>query len=106
MSTVLFLLSLAPASAATYYVNDTSTVNDEGNSEQSVLLRGSPHPDGTVIDRGSTASGVWGMIAGDCDGDGRITAVDRAIVSNQVGKTGCLAGDVNLDGEVTEEDVP
>ena len=50
--------------------------------------------------------GVWGMIAGDCDGDGKITAVDRAIVSNQVGKTGYLAGDLNLDGVVTEEDVP
>ena len=52
------------------------------------------------------APGVWGMIAGDCDGDGRITPVDRAIVSNQVGKTGYLPGDVNLDGVVTEEDVP
>ena len=50
--------------------------------------------------------GVWGMIAGDCDGDGKITPVDRAIVSNQVGKTGYLPGDVNLDGVVTEEDVP
>ena len=52
------------------------------------------------------APDVWGMIAGDCDGDGKITAVDRTIVSNQVGKTGYLAGDVNLDGVVTEEDVP
>ena len=50
--------------------------------------------------------GVWGMIAGDCDGDGKITPVDRAIVSNQVGKAGYLAGDLNLDGVVTEEDVP
>jgi len=50
------------------------------------------------------APGVWGMIAGDCDGDGKVTAVDRAIVSNQVGKTGYLVGDSNLDGEVTEED--
>ena len=52
------------------------------------------------------SAGVWGMIAGDCDGDGKITAVDRAIVSNQVGRTGYLPGDCNLDGVVTEEDVP
>jgi len=52
------------------------------------------------------APGVWGMIAGDCDGDGKVTAVDRAVVSNQMGKTGYLVGDLNLDGEVTGEDVP
>ena len=46
--------------------------------------------------------GVWGMIAGDADGDGKITATDRAIVSNQVGKTGYLSGDLNLDGVVNE----
>jgi len=52
------------------------------------------------------APGVWGMIAGDCDGDGKITEVDREIVRQQVGKTGYLPGDCNLDGVVTEEDVP
>lgn len=45
--------------------------------------------------------GVWGMIAGDADGDGKITPADRAIVSNQVGRTGYLAGDLNLDGVVS-----
>jgi len=50
------------------------------------------------------AAGIWGMTAGDCDGDGQVTQVDRAIVSNQVGKTGYLVGDLNLDGVVTEED--
>ncbi len=50
--------------------------------------------------------GVWGMIAGDCDGDGKITEVDREIVRQQAGKTGYLPGDCNLDGVVTEEDVP
>ena len=47
---------------------------------------------------------VWGMIAGDCDGDGKITWVDRTIVSNQLGRTGYLVGDLNLDGEVPGED--
>ncbi len=51
------------------------------------------------------APGVWGMIAGDCDGDGKITEVDREIVRQQAGKTGYLPGDCNLDGVVTEEDV-
>ncbi len=50
--------------------------------------------------------GVWGMISGDCDGDGRITHVDGEIVRQQVGKTGYLPGDCNLDGVVTEADVP
>jgi len=45
---------------------------------------------------------TWGMIAGDADGDGRITAADRTICSNQLGKTGYLSGDLNLDGVVTE----
>jgi hypothetical protein len=50
--------------------------------------------------------GVWGMVAGDCDGDGKVTDVDRLIVSNQLGRTGYLSGDVNLDGVVTAEDLP
>jgi len=52
------------------------------------------------------APGVWGMIAGDCDGDGKITEVDREIVRQQAGKTGYLPGDCDLDGVVTEADVP
>lgn len=48
--------------------------------------------------------GVWGMIAGDADGDGKITPADRAIVSNQVGRTGYLPGDLNLDGVVTKDE--
>jgi hypothetical protein len=44
--------------------------------------------------------GVWGLIGGDADGDGRITPVDREIVERQKGKTGYLQGDLNLDGKV------
>jgi len=44
--------------------------------------------------------GVWGMIAGDADGDGKITTTDRKIVEQQRGKTGYLSGDLNLDGKV------
>jgi hypothetical protein len=50
--------------------------------------------------------GVWGMIAGDADGDGRITPVDREIVRQQRGKTGYLSGDLNLDGVVTTDEGP
>jgi len=52
----------------------------------------------------SPESGAWAMIAGDTDGDGRITAVDRTIVQQQLGKTGYLVGDLNLDGVVNDED--
>jgi len=48
--------------------------------------------------------GVWAMIAGDADGDGRITEIDRQIVTQQLGKTGYLAGDLNLDGVVDDSD--
>jgi hypothetical protein len=46
------------------------------------------------------APGVWGLIGGDADGDGRITPVDREIVRRQRGMTGYLQGDLNLDGKV------
>ncbi|MBN1674758.1 MAG: PKD domain-containing protein [Kiritimatiellae bacterium] len=46
--------------------------------------------------------GVWGMIAGDADGDGKITWVDRAIASNQVGRSGYWCGDADLNGDVDE----
>ena len=48
--------------------------------------------------------GVWGMIGGDADGDGKITDVDRQIVSQQMGRTGYLSGDLNLDGKVDGND--
>jgi hypothetical protein len=48
--------------------------------------------------------GPWGLRAGDADGDGRITPTDRAIVTQQMGKTGYLSGDLNLDGKVDGND--
>jgi len=48
--------------------------------------------------------GVWGMVAGDADGDGKVTDVDRLIVSNSLGKTGYLNADLNLDGIVNGND--
>ena len=48
--------------------------------------------------------GVWGMIAGDADGDGKITHVDRKICEEQQGQTGYKAGDFNLDGVVDGND--
>ncbi|MEM7391797.1 MAG: hypothetical protein AAF492_05550 [Verrucomicrobiota bacterium] len=48
--------------------------------------------------------GAWGLIAGDADGDGRITEIDRRIWNRQLGRSGYLPGDFNLDGTVTTED--
>jgi len=50
------------------------------------------------------SSNLWGMTAGDANGDGKITWVDRVIVSNQLGMTGYLQGDLNLDGKVDGND--
>jgi len=47
--------------------------------------------------------GVWGLMAGDADGDGKITAVDRSICTSQVGRTGYLGGDFDLDGIVYDK---
>ena len=44
------------------------------------------------------------MIAGDADGDGKITHVDRKICEKQQGQTGYKAGDFNLDGVVDGRD--
>ena len=67
---------------------------------------GSGQYDGGTNAATELSPGVWGVIAGDADGDGRITDVDRQIVSNQLGMTGYLAGDLNLDGVVTAADLP
>ncbi len=49
--------------------------------------------------------GVWGMLAGDADGDGVIQLVDVLICSNQLGEVGYNAGDFDLDGVVTTNDL-
>jgi hypothetical protein len=45
-------------------------------------------------------SGVWGLTAGDADGDGHITTVDQIIRQQMQGSAGYLQGDFNLDGKV------
>lgn len=49
--------------------------------------------------------GVWGMIAGDADGDGEILQADGDIRASQTNcATGYWRGDFNLDGAVDGED--
>ena len=48
--------------------------------------------------------GVWGMVAGDADGDGEILAVDQLIHETQSGLAGYHRSDFNLDGSVSSED--
>jgi hypothetical protein len=50
-------------------------------------------------------TGVWGMTAGDADGDGKILAVDRSIHTNQLGRVGYHRADFNLDGIVSINDL-
>jgi hypothetical protein len=49
--------------------------------------------------------GVWGMIAGDADGDGMIGAADRSIYTNQLGRAGYDRADFDLDGIVSTNDL-
>ena len=48
--------------------------------------------------------GMWGLFAGDADGDGIVAPADGAIYSNQTGRSGYWRGDFNLDGQVTAAD--
>ena len=48
--------------------------------------------------------GIWGLIAGDADGDGAILPVDAIICTNQLGQTGYSRADFNLDGVVSSND--
>jgi hypothetical protein len=51
-------------------------------------------------------TGVFGMYAGDGDGNGTINEIDRSeIWSNQNGTMGYLNGDFNLDSGVTVKDI-
>ncbi|MFH0909832.1 MAG: FG-GAP-like repeat-containing protein [bacterium] len=49
-------------------------------------------------------AGVWGLPAGDADGDGRVRNADATIVQRQAGRTGYLPGDMNLDGLIDTND--
>ncbi|MFH0908258.1 MAG: choice-of-anchor Q domain-containing protein [bacterium] len=48
--------------------------------------------------------GVWGLAAGDADGEGRVRNADATIVQQQAGRTNYLPGDMNLDGTVDTND--
>ncbi|MBN1672442.1 MAG: PKD domain-containing protein [Kiritimatiellae bacterium] len=49
--------------------------------------------------------GVWGMIAGDADGDGEILEADARIHASQRQRAGYCRGDFNMDGIVRDDDV-
>ncbi|MFH0909887.1 MAG: choice-of-anchor D domain-containing protein, partial [bacterium] len=49
-------------------------------------------------------AGVWGLVVGDADGEGRVRSADATIVQQQAGRTGYLPGDMNLDGKVDAND--
>ena len=49
-------------------------------------------------------SNVWGMIAGDADGDGEILEVDALIYDTQTNTIGYRRADFNLDGVISNED--
>jgi hypothetical protein len=66
------------AHAATWYVSTNGPDKHFGGTNACVELE----------------PGKWGIIAGDADGDGKITPTDRKIVEQQRGKTEYLSGDL------------
>ena len=48
--------------------------------------------------------GIWGMIAGDADGDGEILVIDTTISQTQLGMRGYRRGDFDMDGVVSVAD--
>ena len=49
--------------------------------------------------------GVWGLMAGDADGDGWVSWVDQSICTMLVDHVGYQCGDYDLDGVVTTNDL-
>jgi len=49
-------------------------------------------------------TGVWGMIAGDANGDGGVFAEDYTAYQTNQGNEGYLISDFNMDGGVFAED--
>jgi hypothetical protein len=50
------------------------------------------------------ATGVWGMVAGDANGDGTVTSGDITLWKADAGKNGYLRCDFNLDSQVCNMD--
>jgi PKD repeat protein len=86
------LMSAEPVAFTNYLVNyDFST-----SASQSL---------GGTNDMAQLENGVWGMIAGDADGDGEILPVDALIYRSQTNRMGYHRGDFNLDGVVSANDL-
>ncbi|MCB0806324.1 MAG: carboxypeptidase regulatory-like domain-containing protein [Bacteroidales bacterium] len=51
------------------------------------------------------APGLWGLVAGDTDGNGQISGSDKTVSwDSEAGLNGYLPGDLNFDGEVNNRD--
>ena len=50
------------------------------------------------------ATGVYGMVGGDANGDGHINGTDKTLWTNNVGTKGYKATDHNMDSEVNNQD--
>jgi hypothetical protein len=60
---------------------------------------------GGTLAQKQLATGVWGMISGDGNGDGMVDTSDKAALwGSQVGKAGYLSGDFNMNAQVNNQD--
>lgn len=59
---------------------------------------------GSTIGYKQLSPGLWGMVAGDANGDRFINQLDKSIWINQVGNDGYLPSDFNLDSRINNSD--
>jgi hypothetical protein len=60
---------------------------------------------GGLLAQKQLATGVWGMIAGDCDANGEINMTDEDLYwESNAGNVGYIKTDLNLDGQVDNRD--
>ncbi len=77
----------------------------DGDSYTYSFSSGSGQAYGTTSAQNNLGSGVWGMKAGDGDGNGLINDLDHSIEwTNEAGKSGYLGNDYNMDGQADNPD--
>ncbi len=87
----LGIMSSQPLSVVTGVLSYNFTTSED-------KAYGQPNPQKEV------APGVWAMIAGDGNKDGKVDAADKSMWSSSAGQSGYLQGDYNMDTQINNCD--